>query len=212
MTDRSGEPLGVRAMPEVLAVDGPNEPTLEFLRSVEVTTIAEIGIYRGLTSVQIAEYLDGRGELHLFDFEDLVADVSGRLKAAGHDNVVVHGNSRKLLDSYNWSLMKLLRESAEPVFDYVFLDGAHTWAVDGFAFFLIDRLLKVGGYLDLDDYGWSLGQSPTMNPDVFPMTGELHTDEQIGERQVALVVDLLVRRDPRYEQVVGNRIFRKASA
>jgi hypothetical protein len=51
-----------------------------------------------------------------------------------------------------------------------------------------------------------------MNPDVFPATAKLYTDEQIEERQVALVVDLLVRPDPRYEEVVENKIFRKRAA
>jgi hypothetical protein len=49
-----------------------------------------------------------------------------------------------------------------------------------------------------------------MNPDTFPPTRLLYTDEQIEETQVALVVDLLVRRDPRYEEVVPAKIFRKS--
>ncbi len=211
MTDRSGEPLGVQAMPDVLAVDGPNEPTLEFLRSVEVTTIAEIGIYRGLTSVRIAEYLDRRGELHLFDFEDVVGDVAARLRDLGHTNVVAHGNSRKTLDSYNWSLMRLLERHPEPLLDYVYLDGAHTWGADALAFLLVDRLLKVGGYVDLDDYEWTLSGSATMNPAVLPAVRDMFTDEQIATPQVALLAELLVRRDERYEEIVPVKIFRKVT-
>ena len=209
MTAQPDRPDGRQAVPKELDVHGPNTATLEFLAQVDVKAIAEIGIYRGMTSERLAEYLGGEGELHLFDFDDVVEPVAARLKAAGFDNVSAHGNSRKLLDSYNWSLMKLLREHEDPIFDYVFLDGAHTWGVDGFAFFLIDRLLRPGGYLDLDDYGWSLGRSPTMRPTVLPITAELYTDEQIEARQVALVVDLLIRRDERYEEVVPQRIFRK---
>ena len=50
-----------------------------------------------------------------------------------------------------------------------------------------------------------------MNPHAFPATSKLYTEEQSGERQVALIVDLLVRRDPRYEEVVENKIFRKGA-
>jgi hypothetical protein len=48
-----------------------------------------------------------------------------------------------------------------------------------------------------------------MNPGAFPEIAALYTDEQITTPQVALVVDLLVRRDERYEQVVADKVFRK---
>src|SRR4029077_2715703 len=122
-----------------------------------------------------------------------------------------HPNTRRLMDSYNWSLMRLLAEYRDPVFDYVFVDGAHTWAHDALAFCLVDRLLLPGGYLDFDDYRWTLRDSPSMNPDAFPEVEELYTDDQIDTAQVALIVDLLVKRDPRYEEVIPNKIFRKGA-
>ena len=192
-----------------LALGEANTQTVEFFKASGCRRFAEIGVYNVDTSRNIAEHLSREGEIHLFDFEDNVAAVASTLKAAGHENVVAHGNSRKLLDSYNWSLMRVLRDHPEPPFDYVFLDGAHTWALDALAFLLIDRLLADGGYLDFDDYWWTAARSPTMNPDAFPATSKLYTQEQIEERQVALVVDLLVRRDPSYEEVVENKIFRK---
>lgn len=193
-----------------LAVEGPNEQTLEHFRASGATRFAEIGVYEGDTALAVAEALGGSGEIHLFDFEDKVEAAAGRLRAAGHaENVFAHPNSRKLLDSYNWTLMRLLQESARPRFDYVFLDGAHTWCVDALAFVLIDRLLEPGGRLEFDDYHWTIERSPSMSPDVFPATDRMYTREQIGERQVALVVDLLVRTDPRYEELVENRLFRK---
>lgn len=194
------------------ALGEANAQTVDFFKASGCRTFAEIGIYKGDTSLKIAEHLAGEGEIHLFDFEDNVARVVSVLGAAGHENVVAHGNSRKLMDSYNWSLMGLLREHPEPFLDYVFLDGAHTWALDALAFLLIDRLLVDGGYLDFDDYWWTAARSPTMNPEAFPATSKLYTEEQIAERQVALVVDLLVRRDPRYVEVVDNKIFRKQSS
>jgi predicted O-methyltransferase YrrM len=196
-------------VPERIAVRKANRRTLRFLRTTSCRTIAEVGIFKGYTSTEIAKHLDGHGELHLFDFSDRVEAVVSELHAAGYHNVIGHGNSRKLLDSYNWSLMHVLRQHETPVFDYVFLDGAHTWGIDALAFLLIDRLLRVDGYIDFDDYEWSLKRSPSQNPDVFPLTAELYTDEQIRERQVALVVDLLVKRDPRYVEVVNNKVFRK---
>jgi glycosyltransferase involved in cell wall biosynthesis/predicted O-methyltransferase YrrM len=198
--------------PSQLKVPCPNLGTVEFLASTSSRIIAEVGVYKGLTSRKIAEHLNGEGELHLFDFADLVDPVVAELQAAGYSNVVGHGNSRKVLDSYNWSLMRLLQEHAAPIFDYAFLDGAHVWAFDALAFVLIDRLLKPGGYVDFDDYGWSLAVSPSLKPSVFPATAELYTEEQVAAKQVALVVDLLVRRDDRYVEVVRDKIFQKTKA
>lgn len=190
-------------------MQGPNRATWQFVRTTEARCIAEIGIYRGDTSQLLAEHLAGEGELHLFDFDHRVDEVTDRLARAGYRNVVGHPNSERVMDSYNWSLMKVLEQHPEPLFDYVFLDGAHTWPLDALAFCLVDRLLVPGGYVDFDDYDWSMQQSPTMRPAVNPVTAELYTDEQIEISHVALVVDLLVRRSRRYTEVVEDKIFRK---
>jgi len=193
-----------------LNVDGPNDRTVDFFMTSGCKVYAEVGVYKGHTARRIAEHLAGDGEIHLFDFEDRVGPVARQLRAAGHDNVVVHANSRRIMDSYNWSLMRLLAAHEEPIFDYAYLDGAHTWALDALAFCLVDRLLKPGGYVDFDDYGWTLRDSPSMRPSAFPEVRRLYTDEQIGTSQVALVVDLLVRRRADYREVVPDKIFRKA--
>jgi predicted O-methyltransferase YrrM len=208
-SDRSAHAHDDPWRPQSLRVEGANQGTITFLASTSCRVIAEVGIYEGHTSRHIAELLAGEGELHLFDFSDRVDEVVAQLNEAGYHNVVGHGNSRKLLDSYNWSLMRVLQNNTTPLYDYVFLDGAHVWALDALAFFLIDRLLKPGGYIDFDDYGWSLAISPALNPVDFPKTAELYTSEQIQERQVAIVVDLLVKRDHRYVEVVKNKIFQK---
>lgn len=195
-----------------LNVTAANTQTVEFFAASGCKTYAEFGVYEGETAFAIATALDGAGELHLFDFEDRVEAVAARLRQAGYHNVVAHPNSRRLLDSYNWSLMQLLAEHRAPVFDYVFVDGAHTWAHDALAFLLVDRLLRPGGYVDFDDYTWTLRNSPSMSPAVFPEVERLYTDDQIDTAQVALVVDLLVKLDPTYEEVVANKIFRKQAA
>jgi hypothetical protein len=186
-----------------------NAKTMEFLVATDARTIAEIGVDQGATSEAILAWLGGRGTLHLFDFEDRVVSVAQRLRGKGLTNFVMHGNSHRTLDSYNWSLMKLLQGSPAPLLDYVYLDGAHTWTVDALTFFLIDLLLKPGGYIDFDDYHWTIDRSPTVNPRVLPRMREMYTDEQMRTSQVALIVELLVRRPGRYEEVVPNKIFRK---
>jgi predicted O-methyltransferase YrrM len=200
---------GRKNYPDAVAVRQHNHAVVEFLEGTQCRMIAEIGVYRGHTSRRIAQWLDGRGELHLFDFHDTVEQVAKDLAELGHHNVRTFGNSYRYLDSYNWSLGQVLRENPQPIYDFVFIDGAHTWAIDALATLLVDRLLKPGGYLAQDDYAWRLATSPSLRPEVFPLTGKMYTDEQMAEQQVRMICDLLIRRDDRYEEVVENTIWRK---
>lgn len=195
--------------PESVAVFAPNQQTLDFINGTNCRAIAEIGIFKGHTSLEFAKFLNGRGELHLYDYDDRVTEVSGKLAQAGFINVQGFGCSYKLLDSYNWALGKTIEANPSPIYDYVFIDGAHNWAVDALTTFLVDRLLLVGGYIDFDDYDWTFENSPSMNPSVFPLTARMYTEEQIAAKQVKMIVDLIVRRDPRYKEVVPNKIFQK---
>lgn len=68
--------------------------------------------------------------------------------------------------------------------------------VDALNFFLADRLLQVGGWMDFDDYSWRL-RGASLDPDKVPAISAQHTDEQIDARQVKMIVGELVRRDRR---------------
>ncbi len=198
-----------RKYPRSIAASEPNHSTISFIESTNCKNIAEIGIYEGATSLEFAKYLRGAGNLALFDYEDIVDKVKYKLIKNGFRNFNTYGCSYKYLDSYNWQLMKILKNNTDPVYDYVYLDGAHTWAIDGFTFFLVDRLLMPGGFIDFDDYNWSFDISPSLNPRVFPLTSKLYTDEQIKCSQVKLIIDLLVKRDGRYKAAIENKIYQK---
>jgi hypothetical protein len=217
MTDKTGapeiladgDPSDRANYPQNVAVSWPNRQTVEFVRQTNCRSIAEIGIFKGHTSLEFARFLNGQGELHLYDYDDRVRHVADSLGRAGFSNVRPFGCSYKLLDSYNWSLAKTIETHDRPIYDYMFIDGAHSWAVDALTTFLADRLLVVGGYVDFDDYEWSFEVSPSLNPAVFPLTAKLYTAEQIAAQQVKMIVNLIVRRDPRYREIVPNKIFQK---
>jgi predicted O-methyltransferase YrrM len=66
--------------------------------------------------------------------------------------------------SYNDELMWLIEGQTrdgvcQPLYDFCFLDGAHTWEADACAFFLAEKLLKPGKWLLLDDLTWTLAGS-----------------------------------------------------
>lgn len=97
--------------------------------------------------------------------------------------------------SYTWRLMRMLQEDPTPRFDLCYIDGAHDWFVDGFAFFLADRLLRPNGWMIFDDMQWSYAGSPALgNTD---RVKQMPEDERTAA-QVRLVYDLLVTTHPNY--------------
>lgn len=199
--------------PEELDVRKANKAVIDFIASLHdrPEIIAEIGVYRGFTTKKLAEMLGPDAEIHLYDYATVVDRVATELEAQGHTKVLRWGNSNLVLDSYNWSLARALERYEEPIYDYVLLDGAHTWVHDALAFLLIDRLVKPGGYVQFDDYDWTLAESKSMNPKAFPKTSKWFTNEQIQAKQVKMIFDLLVRRDENYVEGVPNQVFQKRS-
>jgi hypothetical protein len=93
-------------------------------------------------------------------------------------------------------------EQTDPCFDFCFFDGAHTWETDGFAFFLVDKLLRPDRWLLFDDLHWSQDTSPSLSPEKAERTPE----EERTTAQVLKVFDLLVRQHPSYTsfRVMGS--------
>lgn len=97
--------------------------------------------------------------------------------------------------SYTWRLMRMLEETDEPRFDLCYLDGAHSWFVDGLAFFLVDRLLRPGGWLILDDLNWTYAKSPSVSDAEWVLR---MPEEERNTAQIGRVYELLVKRHPGY--------------
>jgi hypothetical protein len=95
----------------------PQWEAVEFVRTHGCERLAEIGCYEGHTTIEFARVLDGRGQIHIYDFVDRVEDVLAKVRAAGYENITGFGNSRRTYDSYNWSLMRMLERHSEPIYD-----------------------------------------------------------------------------------------------
>lgn len=104
--------------------------------------------------------------------------------------------------SYTWRLMKFLEDDPTPRFDLCYIDGAHNWYVDGFAFFLVDKLLKPGGWIIFDDMDWTYSQSPSLRNKEF--VKNMPEDER-DEAQVKKVFNLLVKTHPSYHNFRTNK-------
>lgn len=197
--------------PETCHVTHESEQVLEHVRKYRPRRICEVGAYLGFTTLKILEEAPWLEYIHIFDFQDRVEAILRQVPPGMRSKIVGYGNGRRLMDSYNESLFRLIKEGRRQIYDYAFLDGAHTFCLDGLAFFLLDLLLEEGGLLEFDDYSWSLASSPTQNPNTFPMTRVFYSESQIESQAIKDIVEHLVIPSGRYETLVETRLFRKKS-
>mgnify|MGYP000356764213 CR=1 FL=1 len=213
--------------PRFTSISKPSKHALDLLERVleanPAPVVCEVGIGIGATSVEMCRLLDNRGVIHFFDFQEKLDELKADLDAAGFYNTAWTGNSRRTFDSYSWTLARMLREcrtlQVDGLFDFVFLDGAHSFHHDAPAALALKDLLKPGGYLLFDDYDWTFKISPTMNPDVNPAILEQYSDDQIAVPHVRTICEVFFDGDPRWEKVdIGygslehRRAYRKLAA
>jgi predicted O-methyltransferase YrrM len=167
----------------------------------------ELGFFHGVSSCYIAEILRERGGGHLTtvgqerarEREPNIDTLLGRLGLQSY--VTVHYEPR----SYTWRLMKLLEAHAAPAFDFCYVDGGHDWDTSGFAFFLVEKLLRPGGWLVFDDLDWSGAHSLRVRrqrgiADI-PAGIKRMTDEELHTPQVRKVWELLVKTHSSFAHV-----------
>jgi predicted O-methyltransferase YrrM len=171
------------------------ERITDLVREHELTDILELGFSQGVSTCYFAGALEdlGRGRVTTIDLEiarGFEPNIEQLLERTGLRQLVeVHYEPT----SYNWRLMKMLEEDPSPRFDLCYLDGAHDWYVDGLAFFLVDRLLRPGGWIVFDDLEWTYAGSPSMREHTKGMP-----EEELTTPQVRKVYELLVRTHPAY--------------
>jgi predicted O-methyltransferase YrrM len=171
-------------------------------------SFAEVGLGLGATTRAVAERMNGKGEIHLFDYDKRVVEIERALQSEGLSaglKIVGHGNTRLTFDSYSWRLALLALEEMEKggrgIYDLVYLDGAHNFHHDAPACLAIKELIRPGGYLVLDDVEWCFASSPSLNPTRNPKILEQYTQEQIATPHIKIVDRLIMKTDPRFQEV-----------
>ncbi len=138
----------------------------EFIRKQQPRHILELGFAHGTSACYMAAALEENGEGRITTIDSVVAkgrepDIHTLLERTGLGAFVDPVFAER---SYTWELMKLLERHThegrtEAQFDFVFIDGGHTWDSDGFSFLLADRLLRPGGWVLFDDVLWTPAES-----------------------------------------------------
>jgi predicted O-methyltransferase YrrM len=91
-----------------------------------------------------------------------------------------------------------LLEKRESDFDFCFIDGHHSWEVDGLAVLLVERILRPGGIVILDDLDWTYAASRSLanTKQVQRMPAEERDTPQVRK-----VFELLVKRNSAFADV-----------
>jgi predicted O-methyltransferase YrrM len=173
------------------------EQVSRFILENGVRDILELGFRHGVSTAYMAAALAQAGSGRIVTIDLL----SAKQNKPNIEEILERTGNRARVDvfyeptSYTWRLMRLLQQDPTPRFDLCYIDGAHDWFVDGFAFFLVDRLLRPNGWIIFDDMEWSYGASPVLrNTD---RVKQMPEDERTSP-QVRLVYDLLVKTHPNY--------------
>ena len=185
----------------------------QHIRDTRPGQVLELGTAHGVSACYIAAALEanGGGRLTTVDHRGAHYDPSPEsvLARAGlQDRVrIVREHS-----SYNWFLKEQIEArsdehgNCEPLYDFVFLDGSHNFDVDGLAVVLIERLLRPGGWLLLDDLEWTYEQNPWVAPELWPdgnarPFGPL-SETQRTQPQVGAVFELIVKPHPAFARLI----------
>ena len=170
----------------------------EFIRQNEIRNILELGFCHGVSTCYMAAALDD-GEAGSITTIDLECSVN---KEPNIEQLLEKTEQRHKVTfyyeptSYTWRLMKFLEENPKPRFDFCYVDGAHSWFVDGFAFFLVDRLLQLNGWIIYDDLDWTYAYSPALGDTDWVKTMPI---EERQTPQIRKVYELLVKTHPSYD-------------
>jgi hypothetical protein len=176
----------------------------EHLLSGRIERPLDVGTWHGASAAYAAAALHelGRGVVTTVDKAQRVPSPApedalfGRLpELRPHVEFVRPADS-----SYVWWLgQQVARRSdrtgnCEPLHDFCYLDGAHNFTIDGCAAVLIERLLRPGAWLVLDDLNWTYALSEAAT---HPF--DLSEDELVAPH-MRLVFDLVVRQHPSFTE------------
>jgi predicted O-methyltransferase YrrM len=170
--------------------------------------ILELGIAHGTATCYLAAALDelGAGSITAVDLIDASFEPSAeqQIRTARLDTYV---GIVRMQSSYTWFLHdEIARNTRDgmcrPVYDLCIIDGPKNWTIDGAAFFLVDKLLRPGGWIIFDDYDWTYEDAQRRRD---ATDGITHRTLSIDERRtphVREIFELLVRQHPSYANFV----------
>lgn len=170
--------------------------------------ILELGIAHGTATCVMAAALEelGRGRVTAVDLEvaGFSPSAEEQLAACGLDSIA---DVVRMRTGYTWFLHDEIRRQTvdgvcRPKFDLCIIDGPKNWTIDGCAFFLVDKLLREGGWIVFDDYGWTYAGADTGREATDGITHRHLSEAERTTPQIREVFELLVVPHESYGEFV----------
>jgi predicted O-methyltransferase YrrM len=181
----------------------------DHIRSTGPADVLDLGTGHGVSAAYMAAALEANGGGRVTTVDVAGADYDPAPEALlarvglAHRVSIVREHS-----SYNWFLKERIEATSDAAgncasaYDFCYLDGAKNFNVDGLAVVLIERLLRPGGCLLMDDLDWTYVKNHWLEPagDGRPL-GPISEAERT-QPHLRAAFDLLVRTHPSFTRCV----------
>jgi predicted O-methyltransferase YrrM len=179
----------------------------EHLRATKPETVLELGTARGVSASYIAAALEANARGHVTTVDSSRIRWQGPtpeevLASAGLSHRV---SLERSFSTYTWFLKEQIQRrsdasgNCEPLYDFCFLDGQKNWTADGLAVFLIEKLLRPGGWLLIDDLGWTY--SPHREGCHYFTDIASLSEAERTEPHLRAVFELIVKQHPAFTEL-----------
>ncbi len=181
----------------------------DHIRCTGARDVLDLGTGHGVSAAYMAAALEANGAGHVTTvdaagarFDPPPAQLLARAGLAHRVTITAQHSS------YNWFLKERIEACSdaaghcEPAYDFCYLDGAKNLNVDGLAVILVERLLRPGGALLMDDLDWTYVKNHWLEPagDGLPL-GALSEPERT-QPHLRAIFDLVVRTHPSFTHCV----------
>ena len=173
----------------------------DHVRESRPQLVLELGTACGVSAAYISAALqaNGAGKMVSLDL-DTAPYTPAPTEVLGSVDLTALVDLVRVPDSsYVWWLRQQIRDrsdaqgNCDPQYDFVFIDGAHEFTIDGLATVLAMKLLRPGGWLLLDDLDWAHSGSQAVPP--FAMS-----PGQLATPNMREVFDVIVCQHPDFDR------------
>jgi predicted O-methyltransferase YrrM len=175
-----------------------------------LTSLLELGIAHGTATCFMAAALQELGEGTVTAVDLIEAADSFRpsaeeqLERAG---LTDFARVVRTQTGYTWFLHdEIARNTADgmcrEVYDLCIIDGPKNWTIDGAAFFFVDKLLKLNGWIIFDDYHWTYASANAIRDSTDGITHRSLSKDEQETPHIREIVELLVRQHQHYGKLV----------
>ena len=179
----------------------------DHVRATRPEAVLELGTAHGVGAVYLAAALEANTHGHLTTVDFAGADYDPAPEALlARAGLAQRVTVVREFSSYTWWLKEQVQERSDrvgnvaPLYDFVYLDGAKNWTIDGLAVVLIEKLLRPGGWLLMDDLPWTYAQDPGRDATDGIVHRELSEPER-SEPHLRAVFDLIVAQHPSFTEL-----------